>query len=173
MKQPSFILSVVIDGPKGSGNKIDVFLQPLVDELKELWHTGVPTYDASCGEMFQLHAGLLRTISDIPGYSNISGCPTKGVYACPNCGKDTRSEYLKKGHKFCYCGHRRFLPTGHRLRRDRVSFDGAMELSPKPMPLSEIELLQQLENVHTEYKKEDLKRRVGVEHDNRKGKKRK
>ncbi|KAL0294732.1 UNVERIFIED_CONTAM: hypothetical protein Sradi_6871300 [Sesamum radiatum] len=73
MKQPSFILSVVIDSPKGPGNKIDVFLQPLVDELKELWHTGVPTYDSSCGEMFQLHAGLLLAISDFPGYSNISG----------------------------------------------------------------------------------------------------
>ncbi|KAK4413566.1 hypothetical protein Salat_2769300 [Sesamum alatum] len=72
MKQPSFMLSVVIDDPKGPGNKIDVFLQSLVDELKELWHTGVSTYDASCGEMFQLHAGLLWTISDFPGYSNIS-----------------------------------------------------------------------------------------------------
>lgn len=36
MKQPSLLLSIIIDGPKGPGNKIDVFLQPLVDELKEL-----------------------------------------------------------------------------------------------------------------------------------------
>ncbi|KAL0385057.1 UNVERIFIED_CONTAM: hypothetical protein Sradi_2900000 [Sesamum radiatum] len=48
-----------------------------------------------------------------------------------------------------------------------------MELSPKPMPLSEIELLQQLENVHTEYRKEDLKRRLETKGDKRKVKKRK
>ena len=59
MKQPFFILSVLIDGPKGSGNKIDVYLQPLIEELNELWERGVLTYDASKKEMFQHHAALL------------------------------------------------------------------------------------------------------------------
>ncbi|GJU46596.1 putative transposase-associated domain-containing protein [Tanacetum coccineum] len=47
MKQPSFILYVLIDGPKAHGDKIDAYLQPLIDELKDLWHDGVSTYDAS------------------------------------------------------------------------------------------------------------------------------
>ena len=34
MKQPYFMLSLIIPGPKGPGNKIDIYLQPLVDELK-------------------------------------------------------------------------------------------------------------------------------------------
>ncbi|XP_012846911.1 PREDICTED: uncharacterized protein LOC105966882 [Erythranthe guttata] len=159
MKQPSLILSIIIDGPKGPGNKIDVFLQPLIDELKELWDIGVQTYDASADQVFQLHAALLWTISDFPGYGNISGWSTKGMFACPNCGKDTQSKYLKNGHKFCYCGHRRFLPTGHRLRRDRVSFDGTIELRQKPTPLSVADLLRELETVPTEYKKEDVRKR--------------
>lgn len=36
MKQPFFILSMLIDGHKAPGNKINVFLQPLINELKEL-----------------------------------------------------------------------------------------------------------------------------------------
>ena len=39
MKQPFLILSVLnllIDGPKAPGNKIDVYLQPLSEELNEL-----------------------------------------------------------------------------------------------------------------------------------------
>ena len=89
MKQPFFILSVLIDGPKGPGNKIDVYLQPLIEELKELWEDGVQTFDASSGNMFQLHAALLWTINDFPAYANLSGWSTKGEYACPICNTNT------------------------------------------------------------------------------------
>jgi hypothetical protein len=36
MKQTSFILSQVISGPSSPGMDIDVYLQPLIDELLEL-----------------------------------------------------------------------------------------------------------------------------------------
>lgn len=36
MKQPYLILSMLIDGPRGLGNNIDIYLQLLIDELKEL-----------------------------------------------------------------------------------------------------------------------------------------
>jgi hypothetical protein len=45
MKQSSFILSLVISGPKSPGMDIDVYLQPLIEELQELWNVGVRTYD--------------------------------------------------------------------------------------------------------------------------------
>ena len=73
MKQPNLILSILIDGPKGLGDEIDVFLQPLIDELIELWVDGVRTYDASSKEFFQLHASLLWTINDFPAYAMLSG----------------------------------------------------------------------------------------------------
>ena len=40
------MLSLLILGPDQPGNEIDIYLKPLVDELKELWEEGVETYDA-------------------------------------------------------------------------------------------------------------------------------
>ena len=113
MKQPFFILSMLIDGPKAPGNKIDVFLQPLINELKELWHQGVSTYDASSNQMFKLRATLMWTISDFPAYVNLSGWSTKGKTSCPCCNENTRSRWLSNGRKFCCMGHCRFLPMSH------------------------------------------------------------
>jgi hypothetical protein len=45
----------------------DVFMGPLIDELKILWN-GVPnTYDAHRKELFTLKAILLWTMTDFPG----------------------------------------------------------------------------------------------------------
>ncbi|KAH7839003.1 hypothetical protein Vadar_033603 [Vaccinium darrowii] len=161
MKQPFFILSVLIDGPKGLGDKIDVYLQPLIEELLELWNEGVPTFDASTNQMFQLHVALLWTINDFPAFANLSGWSTKGEYACPVCNKNTVSCWLKYGRKHAYMGHRRFLPNGHKFRKDKVSFDGKRELRDKPRLLSGTELLNQLdsEGILTQYRMEDLKER--------------
>jgi len=46
MKQTSFIMSMLIPGPSSPGNDIDVYLQPLIEELNELWIHGVDTYDS-------------------------------------------------------------------------------------------------------------------------------
>ena len=59
MKDSYFIMSTLIPGPKAPRNDIDVYLQPLIDELKELWEKGVETYDASMKETFQLHVSIL------------------------------------------------------------------------------------------------------------------
>ncbi|XP_028061586.1 uncharacterized protein LOC114265045 [Camellia sinensis] len=146
MKQPNLILSVLIDGPKGPGDKIDVYLQPLIEELKELWDEGEQTFDASTNEMFQLHAALLWTISDFPAYANLSGWSTKGEYACPCCNVKTQSYWLKHGRKYSYMSHRRFLPVNHKFRKDKVSFDGSREWRLKPQILFGFEMLHQLES---------------------------
>ena len=72
MKQQFFILSMLIDGPKGPSDKIDFFLQHLIEELKELWSQGEVTYDSSRDQMFKLHVTLFWTISDFPTYANFS-----------------------------------------------------------------------------------------------------
>ena len=46
MKETSLILSMIIPGPASPGNDIDIYLQPLIDELLQLWD-GVDTFDAS------------------------------------------------------------------------------------------------------------------------------
>ena len=45
MKEPYFMLPLLILGSHQPGNEIDIYLKPLVDELKELWEEGVETYD--------------------------------------------------------------------------------------------------------------------------------
>ncbi|XP_062099743.1 uncharacterized protein LOC133805579 [Humulus lupulus] len=53
MKDNNFILSILIPGPKSPGKDMDIFLRPLVDELKELWVNGVDTRDSITNTMFK------------------------------------------------------------------------------------------------------------------------
>ncbi|XP_042944749.1 uncharacterized protein LOC122278634 [Carya illinoinensis] len=144
MKDPYLMLSLLIPGPKAPGNDIDVYLQPLVTELKQLWEVGVQTYDASMSEHFQLHAALLWTINDFPAYANLSGWSTKGKLACPLCNEETDSMWLKHGRKHCYMGHCRFLPAAHSWRKKKAAFNGNDDHRPPPPELTGHDLLQQL-----------------------------
>ncbi|XP_021991893.1 uncharacterized protein LOC110888688 [Helianthus annuus] len=65
--------------PKQPGNNIDVYLSPLIDDLKTLWNTGVEVYDAYKKEYFKLRAMIFCTISDFPAYGNLSGYKTKEI----------------------------------------------------------------------------------------------
>ncbi|KAK5793846.1 hypothetical protein PVK06_035006 [Gossypium arboreum] len=127
MKQSSLILSMIIPGEKGPGNDIDIYLQRLIEELKQLW-AGVETYDVLRKENFYLRAALLWTINDFPAYANLSGWSTRGRYACPCCAAQTCSQWLYNGKKFCYMGHRRWLDENHSYRFQRALFDGTEEL---------------------------------------------
>ena len=128
MKPEYTMLSLLIPGPQSPGNDIDVYLQPLIQELKDLWEFGVETYDASENETFLLRAALLWTISDYPGYAMLSGWSTKGRLACAYCNYDTKSSYLKHSHKMCYMNHRVFLLMSHPWRSNKTSFNGKKKL---------------------------------------------
>ena len=65
------MMSLLIPGPKSPGKDIDVYLQPLIDELNE-W-VGVRAYDAYKKERFTLRAAILWTINDFPAYGMLSG----------------------------------------------------------------------------------------------------
>ena len=47
MMQPNILMSLLISGPNSPGIDIDVYLQSLIDELRELWEDSVNTFDAS------------------------------------------------------------------------------------------------------------------------------
>ncbi|KAL0014223.1 hypothetical protein SO802_001292 [Lithocarpus litseifolius] len=79
MKRSSFMLSLLIPGPTSPGNDINVYLQTLVEELKELWDVGVKMFDVSFKKSFQMHVALLWTINDFPAYCDITGWSTKGA----------------------------------------------------------------------------------------------
>ncbi|XP_073103331.1 uncharacterized protein [Elaeis guineensis] len=142
MKDPYFMMTLLIPGPKCPENDIDVYLQPLIEELKELWDIGVETYDAHTRQNFNLHAAVLWTINDFPAYGNLSGWMTKRKLACPCCHKDTCSLSIRS--KICYMGHHRFLPKNHSWRRNKRSFDGKYEYRDAPKVLTGDDVLDQL-----------------------------
>jgi hypothetical protein len=151
MKQTYTMMSLLIPGPKDPGNDIDVYLQPLMDELKDLWYNGVQTYDAAKKQNFNMRASLLWTLNDFPAYANLSGWSTRGTYACPTCNYSTHSKKLKNCQKFCYLGHRRFLPVHHRWRKNTYKdrFDGQVEFSRAPKILNGQQLWEQQQSVPT------------------------
>ncbi|XP_058759362.1 uncharacterized protein LOC131632633 [Vicia villosa] len=146
MKHTSFILSIIIPGKEVPGNKIDVYLQPLVKELKDLWNDGVETFDASTNETFRMRAALLWTISDFPGLSILSWWNTYTGLACPTCNFDAEPCRLPHSKKWCFMGHRRFLSKNHRFRLNRVRFDGGVKERNPPLKLSGSDILRQMEN---------------------------
>lgn len=145
MKETSLILSMIIPGSASPGNSIDIYLQPLIDELLQLWD-GVDTFDASSQEIFPLKAALLWTLNDFPALGYLYGWSTSGKYGCPSCGPSTRSFRLNKSKKLCYMGHRRWLPQGHVFRnRRRQEFDGTKETELAPTTMSGSSALKMLQ----------------------------
>ncbi|XP_076912650.1 uncharacterized protein LOC143571021 [Bidens hawaiensis] len=79
MKRKYIMMSLLIQGPRQPGNNIDVYLFPLIDELKTLWDSGVKVYDAYKKEHFQLRAMIFCIINDFPAYGNLSGYKVKDL----------------------------------------------------------------------------------------------
>ncbi|KAA0052871.1 uncharacterized protein E5676_scaffold186G001590 [Cucumis melo var. makuwa] len=65
------MLTLLIPGPKQPGNDIDIFLQPLIDDLKLLWD-GVEVYNVVSKSNFNLRVVLMWTINDFPAYGNLA-----------------------------------------------------------------------------------------------------
>ena len=72
MTKPMF-LTCIIPGPSNPTKKIDVNLQPLINELQQLWNEGVLTYNISSKENFLMRAYLMWTINDFSAYDMLSG----------------------------------------------------------------------------------------------------
>ncbi|GJT23931.1 hypothetical protein Tco_0893868 [Tanacetum coccineum] len=110
-------LGLVADGFNSFGNlskDIDVYLRPLIDDLKDLWALkGVETIDAAIGQKFNMRVIVLWTINDFFAQSSLSGWSGQGYMACPTCNEDTPSKHMLS--KTAYVGHRRFLKKPHKL----------------------------------------------------------
>ncbi|XP_074328426.1 uncharacterized protein LOC141666335 [Apium graveolens] len=152
-------LGLAADGPQEPGNDIDVYLQPLIDDLKKLWEEGEPNvYDAHTKSFFTLKAILMWTINDFPGYGNLSGYVNKGYRACPVCGDQTVAKYLSRSRKMSYQGHRRYLDLYHPYRRQRTTFNGEQEFGCAPEPLSGEEVLGQQQQLRFSFGKGEAKK---------------
>ena len=66
-KRKYVMLSTLVSGPKQPSDRIDVFLQPLVEDLQLLWE-GVEVRDDVVNKHYTLHVMLMTTISDNPAH---------------------------------------------------------------------------------------------------------
>ena len=76
------MLSTLVFRLKQPSDRIDVFLQPLIEDLQLLWEV-VEVRDAVVNKHFTLHAMLMTTISDNPAHRNLSGQSKRRVKVAP------------------------------------------------------------------------------------------
>ena len=88
------ILSTLVSRPKQPGDRIDIFLQPLVEDLHLLWK-GVEVRDAVVNKHFTLYAMLMTTISDNPAHRNLSGQSKRKGQGCSHYLSETCSLWLQ------------------------------------------------------------------------------
>jgi hypothetical protein len=133
-KRNNIILALVIPGRENPGKNFNVYMQPLIDELLNLWESGAVTYDRHRKENFTMKASVLWTIHDFPAYGLVSCWSTYRKLACPICGSDINTFTLKNGQKPCWFDcHRRFLPTRHEVCRSVTCFHKKTKI-PDPPP---------------------------------------
>ncbi|GJX87173.1 hypothetical protein Tco_0339187 [Tanacetum coccineum] len=147
MKESSFMLMLLIPGPKSLGKDIDVYLRPLIEDLKVLWdRKGVENIDVASGQKFNNRAMVLWTINDFPARSSLSGWSGQGYKACPTCNKDTPS--VRVLSKTAYVGHRRFLKKPHKWKSS-CEFNGQTDNRDPPKEFGRDEILAQLDRLPT------------------------
>ena len=134
------MLALLIPGRESvTSETFDVYLEPLVEELLELW-ARIPAYnvtkDVGC-RSFQLRTMLLWTIHDFPGYDTVGGFTHQGYAACPWCGSQLGGQHLVELGKQTYGGTRRWLPEDHPYRSEemKIHFNGEMENTQSHMLL--------------------------------------
>ncbi|XP_021836211.1 uncharacterized protein [Spinacia oleracea] len=153
MKQKYIMLALLISGPKQPGHDIDVYLAPLIEDLKLLWEEGVPVFDADTSTTFTLRAMIFCTINDFPAYGNLSGYKNKGEKACPICEEEMIPQRLKHCGKNVYMHTRRLLRRDHPYRNKKKEFNGHKEKRTIREPLTGVELYEKIKDVETIYGK--------------------
>ncbi|GKC93916.1 putative transposon, En/Spm-like protein [Tanacetum coccineum] len=151
MKRKFIMLSVLISG--FLRNDIDVFLEPLVDDLHTLFETRVDTYDVSTKDNFNLCAGVLWTINDYPALGTLCGCPYSGFKGYVVCGKDTNCVRLSASSKQSYVGHRRYLPYNHPFKKQKKAFNRQQEFLPAPIPMTGEQIYNEVQHIENKWRK--------------------
>jgi hypothetical protein len=135
-----------------------VYLQLVIDELKEFWEYGVLVFYSHFGKKFRVYVVLLWTISDWQGRGISSG---ESIATCSHCLTETCSRRLKHGKKACFLGHRRFLPQNHLFRDDKESFVGKTKYREALVQPTWHEISEMTKGIHTVYGKLQRQKRQG------------
>jgi hypothetical protein len=119
LKEGFIFLALVIPGPRESKKQMNIFLQPLFEELKKLWQ-GVDAYDSHLRCRFTLRASYLWSIHDYLGYDKFVGWCVHGRLNCPICMDDSDAYRLQHNKKVTFFDcHQRFFPLSHHDRGDK------------------------------------------------------
>jgi hypothetical protein len=63
MEESNFMMALLIPGPSSPSKDFDVFMEPLIEELIDLWK-GVDVFNVVSHEKFKLHVAVLWCIYD-------------------------------------------------------------------------------------------------------------
>jgi len=85
MQRKNIFLTLIIPGPKYPGKNMDVYMQPLKDELQEAWDKGFKTYDAASKKTFTMHVWFQYSMHDLPAYALFASWCVHGRFPCPTC----------------------------------------------------------------------------------------
>ena len=85
MQRKSIFLTLIIPGPNYPGKNMNVYLQPLKDELEEAWENVVKTYDAARKENFKMHVWYMYSMHYLRAYALFSRWFVHGRFPCPLC----------------------------------------------------------------------------------------
>nr|ABA98042.1 transposon protein, putative, CACTA, En/Spm sub-class [Oryza sativa Japonica Group] len=147
--------------PNQPGIDIDVFLEPLMEDMEELWKEGLRLWDEFKREHFNLRAIIFVTINDLPANFSLSG-QIKGKTGCLICLEKTSYKYLTSSLKTVYMRHRRFLPQRHRYRKMARLFDNTVENDTAPVARGGTyvyEITKKIKVVYGKGKKKTVKRK--------------
>jgi hypothetical protein len=72
MKEGFIFLALMILGPKKPKKELNIFLRPLMEELKELW-LGIDANDSHLKCRFNIHVAYLWSIHDYLAYDKFAG----------------------------------------------------------------------------------------------------
>ena len=109
-----------------TSNTINTYLEPLYNELMELWK-GIEAIELlrdGHSIKFTLRDSLFFTIHDLPAYDTLTGLNVHGYHGCPCCKFQDFVRHSRISHKCIYCRHRAYLKMDHPYRRQKTHFNG-------------------------------------------------
>ena len=117
---------------------IDVYLEPLFDELVELWKgiEAIQILRDGHSIQFTLRASLLFTIHDLPAYGTLTSLNVHGYHGCPSSIFNTFVRHSSSLHKCTYCRNRAYLKMEHPYCRKKSHFNGQEENREAPLAIT-------------------------------------
>lgn len=133
-KRKCVLLCILIQGPQQPGIDIDVFFEPLLEDMADLWHEGLKVWDEYLRQHFTVKAIIFITINNYHAMFSVSR-QIKGKTGWVICLNGTYYRYLSGSNKLVYLRHRQFLSKGHKFRKMKAEFDGTEE-NDSPLKLT-------------------------------------